>query len=349
MAEQHQQQQQIKCPHCGQAYALTAEQVPQYAGQTVACTRCAKPFTVPASIARAASARAASGRGLGSGGPAAARVAATSVNPPPPAAGHAPRGVPPAAQPPPPFRPHEHPGAAYAGYPPIGYAAVPATSGLAIASLALGVASLVLPLFGVVAIVLAIAAVVRTSRDPQLRGRGFAIAGIALAVVSFALWGCVATVMLPAVRQGRHLAQQARCAGNLTQIGQALMIYAQANQGVLPDDLTHLVLDGTLPQSIVFTCPTSGDVPANGATPQQTAQLTANDGYVSYTYVAGGTPLAKANGRTVLAYERPGNHPRGGINVLWGDGRVTNENGAVAAGVTNIGAGGPNPPPVVSP
>ena len=30
------------------SYALSDEQVPQYAGQTINCTRCGKGFTVPA-------------------------------------------------------------------------------------------------------------------------------------------------------------------------------------------------------------------------------------------------------------------------------------------------------------
>jgi len=41
---------QIQCPHCGQTYGLNDQQVPQYAGQTINCTQCQKPFTVPASL-----------------------------------------------------------------------------------------------------------------------------------------------------------------------------------------------------------------------------------------------------------------------------------------------------------
>ena len=37
---------QIRCPKCGQAYAVQPGQWPQYQGQTIACTRCGKPFTV---------------------------------------------------------------------------------------------------------------------------------------------------------------------------------------------------------------------------------------------------------------------------------------------------------------
>lgn len=38
---------EIRCPHCGQTYGLSDEQVPQYSGQTIHCTKCSKPFTVP--------------------------------------------------------------------------------------------------------------------------------------------------------------------------------------------------------------------------------------------------------------------------------------------------------------
>jgi predicted Zn finger-like uncharacterized protein/prepilin-type processing-associated H-X9-DG protein len=37
---------QIKCPSCGQTYELTDAQVPQYAGQTINCTKCGKAFQV---------------------------------------------------------------------------------------------------------------------------------------------------------------------------------------------------------------------------------------------------------------------------------------------------------------
>src|SRR5215211_1957848 len=43
--------QQVQCPHCGQSYDIPAEQVPQYAGQTIVCTSCQKPFAVPAGAA----------------------------------------------------------------------------------------------------------------------------------------------------------------------------------------------------------------------------------------------------------------------------------------------------------
>src|SRR5687768_11011698 len=44
------------CPHCDQAYTLTDEQAPQYAGQRIACTNCGVAFTVPESVWRASNA-----------------------------------------------------------------------------------------------------------------------------------------------------------------------------------------------------------------------------------------------------------------------------------------------------
>ena len=41
----------FNCSFCGQHYSLTADQVPQYAGQTIACTVCKRQFTVPAQLA----------------------------------------------------------------------------------------------------------------------------------------------------------------------------------------------------------------------------------------------------------------------------------------------------------
>src|SRR6266705_3444897 len=101
----------FNCPFCGQHYSLTAEQVPQYAGQTIACSVCKRQFTVPAQLAQ-------------SGGVAQPAVAAQGFAPPP---GFTPEGAVPTAQ---------HAGASNWQQP--GYAGPmvsPPTSGLAVASL----------------------------------------------------------------------------------------------------------------------------------------------------------------------------------------------------------------------
>jgi prepilin-type processing-associated H-X9-DG protein len=35
---------EMRCPYCGQTYALTPERAPQYAGQTITCTSCRRAF-----------------------------------------------------------------------------------------------------------------------------------------------------------------------------------------------------------------------------------------------------------------------------------------------------------------
>src|SRR5258706_7060975 len=112
----------FNCPFCGQHYSLTAEQVPQYAGQVIACTVCKRQFTVPAQLAA-------------SGGVTQPAVAAQAVAQHPqqgfePPAGFAPEGAVPTAQ---------YAGVSHWQQP--GYATPmgsPPTSGLAVARLAFG-------------------------------------------------------------------------------------------------------------------------------------------------------------------------------------------------------------------
>src|SRR3954471_14851587 len=117
--------QQIQCPHCGQSYALTDEQAPQYAGQTITCTRCQKPFTVS----------------LPSAG------APQQPTPFQPAA----------PTPTSPFPPAQT--AAHVGYAQGGYANAPKTSGLAIAALICGLVGVIIPFLGLVGVLLGIFAI----------------------------------------------------------------------------------------------------------------------------------------------------------------------------------------------
>src|SRR5438093_3149903 len=41
----------VQCPHCGQAYALTEEQVSRFAGQDITCTQCGDSFLVSHDLA----------------------------------------------------------------------------------------------------------------------------------------------------------------------------------------------------------------------------------------------------------------------------------------------------------
>ena len=189
--------QQIQCPHCGQSYALTDEQAPQYAGQTITCTRCQKPFTVSQNLATASAPAPALPQQPGATQP-------TAPYPPPQA------GMP----------------VDYGGY---AYQA-PQTSGLAIASLVLSIIGMIVPLVGIVGIILGIVALTRM-KDPRVGGKGLAIGGIAVGCVSILMTGCMISILLPSLNRARETANRVKCASNLRQIGQALLLYSNDNRG----------------------------------------------------------------------------------------------------------------------
>jgi hypothetical protein len=88
------------------------------------------------------------------------------------------------SQPPPPPPPDWQPGAPLAGY---GVVVPQRTSAAAVTSLVLGILGCVPLLTGLLAVAFGLAGI-RTTRDPRIRGRGLAIAGLVLGLVSLAGW-----------------------------------------------------------------------------------------------------------------------------------------------------------------
>ncbi len=296
--------QQIQCPNCGQAYELSDEQVPQYAGQTITCTKCQKQFTVPREIAGAAGA----------------------PPPPPPMTAPAPAPAAPYMQPP-------------VGYG--GYAPPPPTSGLAIAALVLGVIGLIVPGLGVIGIVLGIIALVRMA-DGRATGKGLAIGGIAVGVVSLMWAGCIMSILLPSLNRARETANRVKCASNMRQIGQAILLYSNENNGAYPDKIEKLLVTQDI-TSEVFNCPSSNDTPAPGPAGQPQASALNSGGHNSYVYVGAGlTNQAGAN--VVVLYEPMSNHDNDGTNILWADGHVSWEQKKVASKIIDQVKAGQNPP-----
>jgi prepilin-type processing-associated H-X9-DG protein len=300
---------QISCPHCGQTYDLTPEQAPQYAGQTISCTKCQRSFMVPAG---------ASGRG--------------SVVPP------APLGPPPQpqqpGQAPPPHVPYGTP-AAYQQTP---YGAGPQqTNGWAITSLVTGCIGLLVPIIpGLIAVITGIIGLKKT-KDPRVGGKGLAIAGLSIGAASLVLSTCMVSILLPSLNRAREQANRIKCASNMRQIGQAIMIYANENRGAFPADLDVVLKNGDV-TSIVFVCPASSDTAAPAGS------TLASGPHSSYVYVGQGLTYTAASNVVVL-YEPLTTHRNDGTNVLFADGHVDWIPAAQATKMVAEVQAGQNPPP----
>jgi len=109
------------------------------------------------------------------------------------------------------------------------------TSALAVASLVLGILSfctffITAPL----AIILGIVGLFKIEKSHgQLKGKGLAIAGIALPAVGLMLMMPIA-ILMPALGRARSMGQRAVCMSNLKQLGISTMMYAENNKGQYP-------------------------------------------------------------------------------------------------------------------
>ena len=115
-------------------------------------------------------------------------------------------------------------------------------------------------------------------------------------------------------------ANRVKCGSNLRLIGQALMLYANKNQGRYPDKLGDL-MDQDI-YTAVFICPESNDeAAAPGPTTQASSANVHAGGHLSYIYLGKGLTGTQP-GTMVIAYEPLTNHANTGMNVLFGDGHV---------------------------
>jgi prepilin-type processing-associated H-X9-DG protein len=171
----------------------------------------------------------------------------------------------------------------------------------------------VTPLATAVAFPLALLA---CAADAHHTRRAFALGILGLVCASGLALGMV---LLPRVTVCGESADRVKCASNLRQIGQALLIYANANSNVLPPDLPTLFRSSELTAE-VMVCPISRDHPARGAHADVAAEMTGPPN-CSYKYRGSGLINPISSGY-VVAYEPPSNHSGDGANALFGDGHV---------------------------
>jgi predicted Zn finger-like uncharacterized protein/prepilin-type processing-associated H-X9-DG protein len=347
----------VQCPHCGQAYALTEEQVPRYAGQDISCTQCGESFLVSQDHAMT--------------GGLATEPSAFQTQPEATAAAF-----------PPPFAPkmaYGYAGASAAAATPSTLSqsdvfdaptpyrfdrakSAPArdTNGWAIAAIVCAVIGLIVPIVpGLLAMLFGTTAMRRMR--PTQSGGGLAIGGITIGAMSLILHGSLLysyvlpryNIKLPSFSlpslaslgsgggSGNSVSPEVRCVENLKKLGEGMRQYAAANGGRFPDRLESAVIAKNIRVELLV-CPASGDTVAPGDNPAAQAQSLRDGKHVSYNYV-GQNLTASSPAECVLIYESPGRHGTG-MHVLFVDGRVQTIGDVEAAKALNRLNRGVNPP-----
>lgn len=109
-------------------------------------------------------------------------------------------------------------------------------------------------------------------------------------IVVVGLVALLVSTLLPPLSYSRPRANAAKCASNLRQIGQCLLLDANDNQGELADTLSEL-LETVGVSADVFVCPCSTDERASGPTTRAVVADFANKGHCSYVYLGAGIKL----------------------------------------------------------
>jgi hypothetical protein len=125
-------------------------------------------------------------------------------------------------------------------------------------------------------------------------------------------------VLSTSLCRSSETANRIKCASNLRQIGLAITQYANDHAGQFPDSLETILLNGDV-TAAVFTCPSSNESPATGATTQEVVTDFRQPGRVSYLYLGRSFTSATVKPDSVLVYEPLTNHGDDGTNILFGD------------------------------
>jgi prepilin-type processing-associated H-X9-DG protein len=138
--------------------------------------------------------------------------------------------------------------------------AEPKTSGLAIASLVMGILTLFCSLFmAIPAIICGIIALVKIGKsNGQLKGNGFAIAGIVVpAVLSLVIVPLLLAILMPVLSRTKHIAQRVVCGTNLKGLSTAMMVYANDydDQYPTPEQWCDLLIQEVDVSPKSFQCP----------------------------------------------------------------------------------------------
>ena len=128
----------------------------------------------------------------------------------------------------------------------------------------------------------------------------------------------MASILLPSLNRARETANRVKCASNLRQIGEGILLYSNENKGSYPPDLGTLIKTEDI-TAASFVCPDTNNTPPPNMTPDDAANWVNNNS--DYIYI-GANLKQGANPALVVCYEKDGNHGGDGINMLFADGHV---------------------------
>jgi predicted Zn finger-like uncharacterized protein len=296
----------VQCPHCGQAYALTLEQVARLGGQTITCSECNASFLISKDDSITG--------GL-------ATEPSTFDTRPEATAGAVSSFIPGIT--------HANPAVAAAmGAAHYRQIASPmrgvraqrtGANPWAVASLVCGLLAIVIPVVpGIFAIFLGLIALHRMRDDRD--GGGLAMGGITVGVMGMLInGGVLVTYILPTIKQHQESSAQARCHDHLQKIATAMRAYADNSDGHFPDRLESILATQQLTADALI-CPATGDTVSPGKTPQEQLANLHNGPHVSYMY-AGNELTTDSLPECVLLYEELDRHEPG-MWVVFVDGRI---------------------------
>ncbi len=122
------------------------------------------------------------------------------------------------------------------------------------------------------------------------------------------------SILLPSGCKSRETANRIKCAANLRQIGNALMLFAKEHDGKFPDQLSELIATEDLtPSGLV--CPSGTADASTASSPTQLAADLLDKRYSSYIYIRQNL----GNPDKAIVVESVKDHDEDGICVLFGD------------------------------
>jgi hypothetical protein len=140
----------------------------------------------------------------------------------------------------------------------------------------------------------------------------------------------MASVMLPSMNRARSTANRVKSASNMRQIGQAILLYSNDNNGAYPPDLGTLIKTENIAGEAFINPNESNQLPPDWANLAPDDKVKWVNENADYVYVGAGMKQSDPNLATaIVAYEKSDNKGDG-KNILYGDGHIEFQNLAAA-------------------